>query len=305
MIDILLATYNGEKFIDTQISSIINQTYTDWKLYIHDDGSTDSTVQKIKLWTECDSRIVYIEDGVTFHNPGMHFMHLLKFSKSELICFSDQDDLWLESKLEIMTKNMEMNSFVPQLIVSNCYLWNSSENSIVPKLDFSCAYNLYEFLFLNGGLQGCAMMFNRPLLNIMLEHEIKFVYMHDHFTSLCAYSFGKVKFIENRLFLYRQHSNNASVHIERNKKEYIKQVMKNYSVPVIYDKSFDGIKIFYEIYKDDLNKNVKEIFQKYLRFDELKPLKRFLTICLSNFSLGHAKHFKLLLKIILRKWRVQ
>lgn len=68
MIDILLATYNGEKYIDTQISSIVNQSYSDWKLYIHDDGSSDSTVEKIKFWTSRDTRIAFIEDGITFHN---------------------------------------------------------------------------------------------------------------------------------------------------------------------------------------------------------------------------------------------
>ena len=84
MIDILLATYNGEKYIDTQISSIVNQTFSDWKLYIHDDGSSDSTVEKLKDWQSRDSRINFIDDGVIFHNPGKHFMHLLNFSNSDL-----------------------------------------------------------------------------------------------------------------------------------------------------------------------------------------------------------------------------
>ncbi len=305
MIDILLATYNGEKFIDTQISSIVNQTYKAWNLYIHDDGSTDSTVEKIRQWAALDSRIIFIEDGLVFHNPGMHFLHLMKHSTADLICFSDQDDLWLENKLSVMRENINEFSNEPKLVVCGCYLWKSEENLIVPKLDFSRAYNLYEFLFLNGGLQGCAMMFNKSLLKISLQHNVDFIYMHDHFISLCAYSFGEINFIGNRLFLYRQHTANASIHIEKTKAEHIKKVLSNSCVPVIYQNSFLGVKSFFTSYENDFSKSIKRILEQYLSFDKMNPCRRFFRILCSDFCLGHKKHFKLILKLIARKWRDQ
>ena len=51
MIYILLATYNGEKYFSEQIESVLSQTYQDWKLWIHDDGSKDNTVQIIRNYT--------------------------------------------------------------------------------------------------------------------------------------------------------------------------------------------------------------------------------------------------------------
>ena len=64
MIDILLATYNGEKYLDTQIASIVNQSYKDWILYIHDDGSSDNTVILIQKWCDLDKRIIFVNDGI-------------------------------------------------------------------------------------------------------------------------------------------------------------------------------------------------------------------------------------------------
>ena len=70
MVEILMATYNGERFIRDQICSIINQTYTNWHLLIHDDGSTDNTLKILRCLSENDERICIIEDGIKFGNAG-------------------------------------------------------------------------------------------------------------------------------------------------------------------------------------------------------------------------------------------
>lgn len=304
MIDILLATYNGEKYIDTQISSIVNQSYSDWKLYIHDDGSSDSTIEKIKLWTSRDSRIAFIEDGMTFHNPGMHFMHLLKFSKSELVCFSDQDDLWLEYKLQRMFEAFDRQRKNPYLLVSNCYLWNIENKTIIPKVNFNQAYSLEEFLFLNGGLQGCAMMFNSELRNIALSRNVENLYMHDYLISLIAFTFGKVKYLSENLFLYRQYENNVSVHIEINKNQYRKRILKNRKIPVVFAPAYKNIMSFYQIFKNEIDESKKKVFKRYLELKDKNSIARFFRVFFSKFSLGKNGHKKLVLKMILRKfWR--
>ena len=64
MVDILMATYNGEAFVEEQVQSIINQTYREWRLLVHDDGSTDKTMEILHRLAEEDERVVVIEDGV-------------------------------------------------------------------------------------------------------------------------------------------------------------------------------------------------------------------------------------------------
>ena len=75
MVDILMATYNGEAFVEEQVQSIINQTYTDWRLLVHDDGSTDKTMEILHRLAEEDERVVVIEDGVQHLGVAKNFIH--------------------------------------------------------------------------------------------------------------------------------------------------------------------------------------------------------------------------------------
>ena len=101
-IDILLATYNGEKHIKAQILSILAQDNENWNLIIHDDGSTDNTINIIKGFCAIDNRINLIEDNIRFGNPANNFLHLLKKSTANYIMFCDQDDIWFDNKLSLM-----------------------------------------------------------------------------------------------------------------------------------------------------------------------------------------------------------
>ena len=100
-IEILMATYNGEKYIGEQINSIINQTYTNWNLLIRDDGSKDKTLNIIKKYEKMDNRIILIRDNKDNLGFVKNFEELLKISSSELIMFSDQDDVWKKDKIKI------------------------------------------------------------------------------------------------------------------------------------------------------------------------------------------------------------
>ena len=99
-IEILMATYNGEKYIGEQINSIINQTYTNWNLLIRDDGSKDKTLNIIKKYEKMDNRIILIRDNKDNLGFVKNFEELLKKSRTEFVMFSDQDDYWLENKIE-------------------------------------------------------------------------------------------------------------------------------------------------------------------------------------------------------------
>ena len=84
---ILMATYNGEKYITEQLKSIQNQTVVNWNLYIRDDGSVDDTVSIIKKYVEKDSRIHLIEDGKGNLGPLKNFNELLNIGINSDIIF--------------------------------------------------------------------------------------------------------------------------------------------------------------------------------------------------------------------------
>ena len=97
-IDILMATYNGEKYTVELIDSIINHTYKNWNLLIRDDNSTDRTLEIIKNYQKKDARIRILDNNKVNLGIVKNFEKLLKISESELIMFSDQDDIWKKGK---------------------------------------------------------------------------------------------------------------------------------------------------------------------------------------------------------------
>jgi len=98
-IDVLMATYNGEKYIKEQIESILNQTYKNIHLIISDDGSKDNTVQILKEYENKDKRVtVYVQK----QNLGYikNFEFLLTKIENDIYMLSDQDDVWKVDKIE-------------------------------------------------------------------------------------------------------------------------------------------------------------------------------------------------------------
>ena len=99
-IEILMATYNGETYIREQIDSIINQTYKNWILLVRDDNSKDNTVSIIEEYEKKDSRIRLLRDKKGNLGFVRNFEELMANSLEDFIMFSDQDDYWIENRIE-------------------------------------------------------------------------------------------------------------------------------------------------------------------------------------------------------------
>ena len=98
-IDIILATYNGEKYLKEQLDSILNQTYTNFRLLISDDCSQDSTKEILKEYEEKDNRIkVFFQEKNLGYVKNFEF--LLTKVEGSIYALSDQDDIWNKDKVE-------------------------------------------------------------------------------------------------------------------------------------------------------------------------------------------------------------
>lgn len=220
MIEILLATYQGEKYLAKQIESILAQTYADWVLLIHDDGSSDATAEIAQHYSRAHpAKIKVIVDGIRTGGAKNNFNHLLAKSSADYVMFCDQDDVWLETKIDIFRCKMnqleeEYGKNTPIAIFSDVHIVaedltpiaSSGWKHLCNGPQFSESLDL---LASRNCIFGCAMMVNRRsiLVSTPIPHE---AVMHDWWIGLCTLKHhGKLIPIAEQTILYRQHALNV------------------------------------------------------------------------------------------------
>ena len=300
-IDILMATYNGSRYIESQLFSLLGQTVPDWNLLIHDDGSTDDTLALISKYAINDSRIIVIQDDKKGLGPAANFLHILQFSSSPYIVYCDQDDIWLEDKLaQLLTRHQKFSSDHPLAVYCNGYAYSAEQGVLSNKITRVFPKNLRDQLFLNAGIQGCSLMMNRALKD-KLSITPDLVAMHDHFITLGALSFGRLEYVDRSLMLYRQqHDNKATANIRTGLSSRISSVF-NSTIPVIDRMHYEATKSFYQAYEHQFSCEQKELFNAYFKYGQTKSLlKRLILIIRHRFNIYNST-FLLLIKTITRK----
>lgn len=219
MIDILMATYNGERFIRQQLDSILQQDYEDWNLIIRDDCSTDRTVEIIKEYQLLrPGQIRLIQAKQPSGSAQNNFFLLLPYSQNDYMMFADQDDVWLKNKISITLEKMQQmeciyGKDVPLLVHTDLSIVDSKLNVVNQSRykmhDINPNRNRLNHLIVQGIVYGCTLMVNHTLLNLITERPTVDV-MHDTWLSLLAASFGAIGFVDKPLVLYRRHGNNAT-----------------------------------------------------------------------------------------------
>ena len=211
-IDILLATYNGSKYLHEQLDSILNQSYGNINVIIRDDGSSDNTVMIIKEYEQKDNRVKLLNDNLGNLGFVRNFEELMKNSTSDYIMFSDQDDIWYNDKVEISYTRMKAieesnGKSCPILVHTNSRIMNY-ETRTKSLFISNCAKNSsFENSFFNFFVQGSTMLINESLKREALPFS-KEVYLHDRCLHLIAEFIGIRAYIDVPTMDYRQHSNN-------------------------------------------------------------------------------------------------
>jgi len=220
-VDIVMATYNGMPYIREQLQSILWQDYPQLRLLIHDDGSTDGTVEEIRKVAErYPEKVFFIEDGITFRDAKKNFEHLLKMTDADYIFLADQDDVWLPSKVSAIVEEMynleqAYGKDTPVLVFSDYALIDEAGYTLSPsikalwKIDpTSKKATSLELLLSRSIAPGCATGFNKFLLKLCLPIPDEAL-MHDIWLLLMASALGIVKYLPFVFTLYRQHGANT------------------------------------------------------------------------------------------------
>lgn len=216
MFIILMATYNGEKYINEQIDSILNQTYTDWCLLISDDGSNDGTIDIIKQYrSQYPEKIKLIINEGKEHGAKANFRYLLRMAPpSDYYVLCDQDDVWMEDKLEVLLgKFQTLDNQKPQFIYHEMQVVDADLRLLGNTFsDYSGLYlkesKEFAMLMLRNYIPGCSMSFNQALMKYIVKMPEN-VGMHDWWIALTAAAFGEIHNVKKKLSMYRQHENNC------------------------------------------------------------------------------------------------
>lgn len=219
-VEILLAAYNGEKFIREQIDSILNQTDTHWHLTVSDDGSTDGTPAILEAYAaQFPEKISLYHSNIRFGNARDHFFHLMRQCEAPHILFSDQDDVWRPDKVERMMRALleaeaEVGADTPVLVFTDLTPVDEKLRPIAPSLmrmqqQYADTID-YRALLMQNIVTGCATGINRALA-LLADRcaDTSQVIMHDWWLGVVAARFGKVVYLDESTILYRQHGGNC------------------------------------------------------------------------------------------------
>ena len=213
-IDILMATYNGEKYLKEQIESILNQTYKNIRLIISDDASKDSTPQILEEYRKKDSRIeIYLNK----ENRGVvkNIEFLLEKVEDEFYMLADQDDVWLPLKVEKSIETLKKQN--ADLVFGDLEVVDEKLETLYPSFgDFMLLnrkinkyIDSYKVNYLYNCVTGCTVLSKKEFIKkiIPIPTESKYL-IHDHWIGLIVALNGKLAYMPEKYIKYRQHGNN-------------------------------------------------------------------------------------------------
>lgn len=225
-ITVLLATFNGERFLADQLESIATQSYGDWQLIAADDGSKDATHSILSEFAVRHSNRVRLLSVPPVGSARDNFLRLLRMGgDSDYVALCDQDDVWEESRLSTLLDacaQIEKESpGLPCLVFSDMTVVDHDlkevGQSFMRLLRIKPTRLNYRTILVENAIPGCCMLLNHELVRVMCSREFDSsrVIMHDWWISLLAFTVGRVAFVPESLSRYRQHTANVAGVVDR------------------------------------------------------------------------------------------
>ena len=268
---VLISTYNGEKYIKEQLDSVLNQTYKNIEIVIRDDGSKDSTIDIIKKYQEEYNNII-LREGT---NVGFikSFFQLLDYSNADYYAFCDQDDVWMENKIELAVRALnEVDNTKPNMVFGNSDYYDENMNLIGKGEEhktFSFKNSLYECV-----AQGMTMTINQVAKDYIINNIPEKCLFHDWWTYMICSGIGNVLYNDVTVVKYRRFAKNATAEGQNILKVFLWRIEKLFAdngMKDIRTQQLEFKRLFYKNLSDE-NKEIMDLFvqEKYNFFKALK-----------------------------------
>ncbi len=234
MISVAMCTYNGERYIEQQLASILSQTRKPQEVVICDDCSSDNTIRIIKQFASItEITIKLIENSINIGSTK-NFENAIQLCSGDIIVLSDQDDVWEANKLQVVY-DVYISHPDMSLVFTDGYVVDHELNYMGYKLFDYVKFNKriknefimkneFEVLLNNSLVTGATIAFNSKYKNIICPIPLNWV--HDYWISLVLAGIGQVYYIDKPLIKYRQH-NSQQIGIRRH--NCIKNIFSKYT----------------------------------------------------------------------------
>lgn len=234
-IGVVIALYNGEKFILQQLESILNQSRKPDKVWLADDGSTDGTYRLVENWI-CEKKLQekwFLSKNSQNFGHAKNFIELLKKTDTDYVFFSDQDDIWLPNKIESMVNQFKNNPQIDVLYadVINTGTPESFYKEPVTQKDTNA--QIIEFSAENYFFKGlgCATCVRGSFVKEALKYWVD-GWEHDMFFWACAQITDSAYYYPKVVICRRIHSDNASISVTKTRQKRLEQIAKSQERPL-------------------------------------------------------------------------
>ncbi len=206
---VLLSSYNGEKYIEEQLNSIVNQTYKNIDIYIRDDGSKDNTLKILKEY-EKKYKNIKVESGKNKGFLGSFFGMLKKCDKYDYYAFCDQDDVWVDDKIEKAVRMLDKEDDNQILLYASNYDYYDSNMNFISHTGRVGKKPSFAKAIVENIAPGMTMVINNNARDKIINNNYEACLLHDWWTYLICVGMGKVIYDDSITVKYRRHEKNVT-----------------------------------------------------------------------------------------------
>ncbi len=281
---VVMTTYNGEKYVGEQITSILSSSYQDFEIFIYDDGSKDQTLSILQEYERQYPEKIHVTQNEINLGVTANFLYALSRTTMDYIMFCDQDDVWNSNKIALTLKRMrhmeaQIGKDKPLAVFTDACIVDQELNSISPS--FFASEHLdpgkidLPHILMENKLIGCTVMTNAALRKILQSSTNlpKLARFHDWWVALIAAAFGKIGFVHESTLLYRQHGGNVVG--GRGFYAYVKNRLATFKEQ---KQALLGLqqqaKEFLTLYKDMLSDENRKVLKAFSELDSMSFVKK-------------------------------
>ena len=268
-VNILLATYNGSRFLKNQLDSLVSQTYEPITIYIRDDGSSDNTVELIQTYIQTNTsnkQIILLDNGgKNLRCPGSFYQILRECQPADYYAFCDQDDIWYPDKIKwaVETLNTEADRAMP-LVYFSGYEYYTDDGAFLRHSPKQKEHTqLHDVLYYTPA-SGFVLVFNETarqklILNVNPGQEL-----HDRWLLRGAACFGKVIYDPRYSATHIRHADAVTAE-DSSDANLFKSFIQNEIHGTAMTDSKKYLRHFYDVFEPQLSEHDKKTLGLFIR----------------------------------------